>query len=325
MAKIPDKNISVEDFTEETFQLESLRDGEALCKTRFISLDPYLAEMMQSWQGPEPEWREGIIVGRMVGEIIESRDPRLEPGDWVNGDSHWQSLESGPAKRFRKLQIEPGVPMSAYLGVLGASGLTAWIGVNRIIDVKEGETFTVSSAAGTVGAIAGQLAKMRGAKVVGVAGGQDKCREVVSILGFDACVDHLAPDFEAQLAAAVDGCIDAHYENVGTKILDPVLGLMRDKGRIGLCGLIAHYLNDDAIELKNFRKLLTSGLTLQGFRIYDHLDAAKQAQVELMAGIRAGKITVRETITEGLPNAPQAYVNMLGSGGIGKHVVHLTD
>jgi len=176
-----------------------------------------------------------------------------------------------------------------------------------------------------VGAIAGQLAKASGARVVGIAGGAAKCREVVEKLGFDACVDHLKPDFEAQLAAAVPDGIDAHFENVGAKTLDPTLSLMKEQGRIGLCGLIAHYLDEAPITLRNFRTLLTSGLSLRGFRVYDHLQHTAQAQNELKAAIKNGSLLIRETITSGLNNAPQAYIDMLAGKGTGKHILALTE
>lgn len=325
MARKPGQVISPEDFRQESLQLAAPAAGEVVCKTRYISLDPYLAGMMQSWQGPQPEWSEGIIVGRMVGEIIASNDPQLAVGDWVTGDSHWQELEITPAKHLQKIAVDEAIPASVYLGILGSSGLTAWVGINRVLAIQAGDTMTVSSAAGTVGAIAGQLAMQRGAKVVGIAGGEQKCAEVVDTLKFSACIDHHASDLQAQLAAAVGDQLNSHFENVGAKTLDPVLALMQDHGRIALCGLIAHYLDDDAISLGNFRKLLTSGLRLQGFRLYDYFADAQLAQSELTAGIRSGAISIRETITKGLDNAAQAYIAMLGSGGIGKHLVYLPD
>ena len=326
LARKPGEQFQTSDFTEEQLTLAAATEGEAICRVRYISLDPYLAQMMQAWQGPQKDWGEGIIIGRMVGEIIASNDPSLNVGDWVLGDSRWQGIEVRKAKQFTKIHLEEGVPASAFLGVLGSSGLTAWIGVNRVIQPQAGETFTVSSAAGSVGAIAGQLAKQQGARVIGIAGGTAKCKEVVETLGFDACIDHNTEDFEAQLNAAVGSAgIDGHYENVGAKTLDPALALMNDNGRIGLCGLIAHYLNDDAVSLKHFRKLLTSGLSLKGFRVYDYPDDVEEAQKALRAAVKNGEIAIRETISEGLSSAPEAYIKMLSSGGTGKHLLHLCD
>jgi hypothetical protein len=322
LARKPGQQFSTDDFTSETLQLEEPSDGEVICETHYISLDPYLAGLMRAWQGPQRDWSEGIIVGRMVGKIIASKDPAFAKGDWVSGDSRWQSIEIIKGKHLQKIQPEDGIPASAFLGVLGSSGITAWVGINRVLKLEAGQTLSISSAAGAVGAIAGQLAKALGANVIGIAGGAQKCEQVVASLGFDACVDHSAADFEAQLAAVAKDGIHAHYENVGAKTLDPVLALMNDHGRIALCGLIAHYLDNDAISLRNFRKLLTSGLTLEGFRVYDYEQHTQQAKNELLAAIKAGDISVRETVTNGLDNAPAAYISMLGSGGTGKHLIY---
>lgn len=325
MARKPVGQLATSDFKQEEISVAPPAAGEVICQTRFISLDPYLVGLMRRWEGPQKAWSEGIIVGRMAGQIIESNAAELSPGDWVIGDSHWQGLELAKARHLQKISVEEQIPASAYLGLLGSSGLTAWVGTRKIIDIQAGETLTISSAAGTVGAIAGQLAKASGARVVGIAGGAAKCREVVEKLGFDACVDHLKPDFEAQLAAAVPEGIDAHFENVGAKTLDPTLSLMKEQGRIGLCGLIAHYLDEDPITLRNFRTLLTSGLSLRGFRVYDHLQHTAQAQNELKAAIKNGSLLIRETITTGLNNAPQAYIDMLAGKGTGKHILALTE
>lgn len=323
MARKPGAQFQLDDFAQETLNLPVPGAGEVLCQVRYISLDPYLAGMMQSWQGPQRDWSEGIIVGRMVGQVIASNDPNLAEGDWVTGDSRWQGLELARGKNLQKIAVAPGIPGSAYLGVLGSSGLTAWIGINHIIKPQAGETLTISSAAGTVGAIAGQLAKPLGVRVIGIAGGADKCAEV-NALGFDDCIDHRAADFAAQLAATVGaGGIQCHYENVGIKTLDPVLGLMTDHGRIGLCGLIAHYLDDAPLCLQHFRKLLVSGLTLRGFRVYDYPHLFAQAQEELTQAVKSGQISLRETLTQGLENAPAAYIAMLNGSGSGKHLIHI--
>jgi len=322
MARKPGKQFSTNDFKTESLSLATPADGEVICQAHYISLDPYLVGLMRAWQGPQRDWSEGIIVGRMVGKVVESNDPSLAVGEWVFGDSRWQNFELIKAKNLKKLSVDNSTPASAYLGVLGSSGFTAWIGINHIIKPEAGETLTISSAAGAVGAIAGQLAKARGAKVIGIAGGQAKCQSVVNELGFDACVDHTGQDFEAQLVTASGNGIDAHFENVGAKTLDPVLGLMNDHGRIGLCGLIEHYFDEDPITLRNFRKLLVSGLTLRGFRVFDFGSYEQQAKDELAAAIKSGNVSIRETITNGLENAPEAFITMLSSGGIGKHLIY---
>lgn len=317
------ERLDVGDFVVEQIQIPEPRQGEVLTEAQWISLDPYLAGRMRSWSGPEPDWLQGIVVGRMVGRVVTSQHPTFSPGDWVAGPGRWQSHDLNPGDSLHKLTLEPGISPSMFLGVLGSSGLTAWVGIKRILRPKKGETLTISSAAGIVGGIAGQLAKGAGAQVVGIAGGPQKCSRVVDDLGFDDCLDYRHSAFRECLAKAVNGSVDAHFENVGAPTLDPVLGLMRDHGRIALCGLIAHYLDDNPVTLTNFRKLLSSGLSLQGFRALDYLQDSDRAASELREGIKAGTITVRETITRGLENAPQAYLSMLEGGGEGKHLIRL--
>lgn len=323
MRRKPDTQLTPGDFAIETATLARPGDGEVVVKPLYFSLDPYLVGMMRSWQGPDPRWADGIIVGRMVGEVIESTDPRFAAGDLVKGESSWQTLDCISAEALEKVTAIPGVPLSVHLGVLGASGLTAWIGINRILAIKSGETVTISSAAGVVGGIAGQLARKIGAKAIGIAGGAEKCRQVVAELGFDACVDHRAADLQAELASVAGQTVDAHFENVGAKTLDPALAQMRDGGRIALCGLIAHYQDDHPVALANFRRLLSGALTLRGFRVFDFTEDYARASDELAALVATGEVTVRETVVEGLEQAPQAFLDMLGGQGSGKHILRL--
>lgn len=323
MARKPGEKLTVDDFRVERIQLPEPAEGEVLSQARFISMDPYLTRMMRTWQGQEADWSQGIIVGRMVSQVVASRSAGFVPGDWVAGPGRWQSHDLTASGLLRKLEVGDGVSPSAYLGVLGSSGLTAWVGIRKLLRPQAGEIFCVSSAAGVVGGLAGQLAKQAGARVVGIAGGPEKCLQMVDGLGFDACVDYHRNSFESDLATAAGGGIDKHFENVGAPMLDPVLGLMKDHGRIALCGLIAHYQDDLPVTLKNFRKLLYGAINLKGFRVHDHLQDAPQAYAELKDGIISGAITVRETVTRGLENAPQAYVDMLAGRGSGKHLVEL--
>lgn len=319
----PARNLSRDDFSVETISFQAPASGDVLVAARFFSLDPYLTGFMRGWQGPDPRWGEGIVVGRFVAEVIESRDPRFATGDWVQGEGGWQETEVIRGDKLQKIEAIPGVPFSVYLSVLGSSGLTAWAGVNGVLKLQAGETFTVSSAAGMVGGIAGQIAKKIGARVVGIAGGAEKCGHVVNSLGFDACVDHHSHDLQADLAAAAGSPIAAHFENVGAKTLDPVLANIADRGRIALCGLIAHYQDMNPIALKEFRRLLISGITLRGFRLPDFAADLPQASAELKAMVISGDISLIETISHGIASAPDAYLNMLEGKGVGKHLLKL--
>lgn len=323
MTRKPGAQLGAGDFALERCDVPSPGAGQVLVRPRYFSLDPYLVGMMRGWQGPDPRWGDGIVVGRFMGEVVESGDARFSPGDKVKGESGWQGLDCVTADSLEAVISIPGIPDSVHLGILGTSGLTAWVGINRVLALQPGETLTVSSAAGVVGGIAGQLARKIGARVVGIAGGPDKCRGVVEELGFDACVDHRAADLQGELAAVMGDGIDAHFENVGAKTLDPVLALMRDGGRVALCGLIAHYQDSDPISLAHFRRVLVGALNIQGFRLFDFTEDYAQAHAELAALVGTGEITLRETVTDGLEQMPRAFLDMLAGKGSGKHILRL--
>ena len=218
------------------------------------------------------------------------------------------------------------IPLAAYLGVVGMPGVTAWYGLNRICEPKSGETVVVSAAAGAVGSVVGQLAKQHGCRVVGIAGGRDKCDYVVRELGFDACIDYKAAadakDFHARLTAETPSGVDGYFENVGGMIFDALLARMNAFGRIAVCGMIAAY-EGQSVPLQNARAILVSRLKLQGFIVAEHMELWPQALKELGAGVAAGRIRYRESIAEGLANAPEAFVGLLKGRNFGKQLVKL--
>ena len=326
MARKAGNQIEADDFELVERDLPAPAAGEVLTATRFFSLDPYLSMRMRSWQSPEPDfslgWHEGRVIGPTLGEVIDSNDPRFKAGDWVAGTGGWQDFDVRRADNLRRVD-NVGLPMQMHLSGLGSSGVTAWVGVTQVLKPRAGETATVSSAAGIVGSIAGQILRAQGCRVVGIAGGAEKCAGVVRDFGFDACIDYRSPDFAESLARALPKGIDKHFENVGASMLDAVLPLMRDHAHIALCGLISHYQDDKPIALRFFRELLMRAITLQGFRTADYLPLHEQARAELAAWIKSGTIRVNETVTNGLENAPVAYVGMLNGGGSGKHLVRL--
>jgi NADPH-dependent curcumin reductase CurA len=215
------------------------------------------------------------------------------------------------------------VPPSAYLGVLGIPGLTAWIGLIDIGQPKRGETVVVSSASGAVGSVVGQLAKIRGSRAVGIAGGQAKCDYIVNELGFDACVDYKAGHLAEDLATATPDGIDVYFENVGGEILETVLDRLNPFARIPLCGLISQYNTTQPHELRNFHALLVNSVKLQGFIVTDRIDLWPQAQSELEDQVAKGQLKYRESIVEGLENAPRAFIGMLKGENFGKQLVKL--
>ena len=321
IAAKPTGPLAVSDFVQVPVALPEPAAGEVAIRVLAISLDPYLLLLMRSWKGDSPGWERGIIRGRVVAQVLASRSDRFAPGDLLWGVGHWQDYDVLPADGFTRIPAD-GLPPTTAVGVVGRSGLTAWVGV-RLADPQPGETLLVSSAAGPVGSVAGQIAKLRGLRVIGIAGGPAKCRAAVDIFGFDACIDHRAPDLAEQLAAAAPDGIDILFENVGATSIDPALGLMTYGGRIVLCGLIQHYDDAAPVTLANFRQLLLRRITLRGFATTDYPDWFDEGEAELRAWARSGALRYDETVSTGLDNAPDAYLRMLAGEGSGKHILHL--
>jgi len=296
------------------------REGQALVRVLWLSLDPYMRGRMddaRSYAKPQPVGE--VMVGGTVGEIVESKDPSLRKGDVVTGMGGWQQFHLADAKSLRKIDTSLAPP-SAHLGVLGMPGVTAWYGLTQIGKPKTGETVVVSAAAGAVGSVVGQLAKIAGCRAVGIAGGTAKCEYVVRELGFDACVDYKSPAFKDDFKKATPDRIDIDFENVGGPIFDAVLGRMNPFGRVALCGLVAGYNGQD-IALRHVRAILVDRLLVQGFIVSEHLELWPQALRELGGHVAAKRIRYRETVAEGLENAPRAFLGMLRGENLGKQVV----
>ena len=296
------------------------RDGQVLTRVRWLSLDPYMRGRMdggKSYAAPQPVGQ--VMIGGTVGEVIESRNPQFRPGDWVVGAAGWQQYEVSDGAGLRKVDTSV-VPASAYLGCVGMPGVTAWYGLTRIGQPRPGETVVVSAAAGAVGSVVGQLAKILGCRAVGIAGGKTKCDHVVQDLGLDACVDYKSGAFRNDFGAATPNGIDVVFENVGGTVFDAALARMNAFGRVAVCGLIAGYNGQD-IALKNVRSILTSRLLVQGFIVSDHLDLWPRALAELAGHVAAGRIRYRETIAVGLESAPRAFIGMLKGENLGKQLV----
>ena len=322
LARRPKGAVTPEDFRLEEEPVGELADGELLVRNLYLSLDPYMRGRMDDARSyARPVEIGQVMEGGTVGEVIESRNPRFKPGDRVQGPLGWQLLARSDGKGVKV--IEPGkAPLTAYHGVIGMPGVTAWYGLNRILQPKPGQTLCVSAASGAVGSVVGQLAKAAGCRVVGIAGGPAKCELVVKEFGFDACVDHKAGDLEKALAAATPDGVDLVFENVGGAVLDALLGRMNTFGRIAVCGLIAGYDGQD-ISLRRVRSILVNRLLVQGFIIRDHLDIWEEALAELAERVGNGSLKYRETIAEGLERAPQAFIGLLKGGNVGKQLVRL--
>jgi NADPH-dependent curcumin reductase CurA len=298
-------------------------EGEVLMRTLYLSLDPYMRGRMSAAKSyAKPAAVGEPMVGGTVGEIVASRNPKFSVGDIVLGYGGWQeyALSSGTALR----KLDPAAaPVSTALGVLGMPGMTAYVGLLEIGQPKPGETVVVAAASGAVGSVVGQIAKIKGCRAVGIAGGADKCRFVTGELGFDACVDHRAPDFARALEAACPKGIDVYFENVGGAVQQTVWPLLNDFARIPVCGLIAQYNSPTPMPGPDMFSVLRKRLMLRGFIVSDF--AAKQGDFLREAGewVRTGRLKYREDVADGLAQAPAAFLGLLQGKNFGKMLVRV--
>ncbi|OBH88137.1 NADP-dependent oxidoreductase [Mycobacterium sp. E2989] len=312
------------ELTEEA--IPELGDGEALVRVDWISLDP----TNRMWINDTPTYLPPVGLGEVmraagIGEVVASKSPAYQAGQQVQGLLGWQEYAVlTDTAMVNPVEVAPGMSPSAYLGALGMTGLTAWIGIRDIGKPRPGETVVVSAAAGAVGSVAGQLAKAAGARVVGIAGGPEKCALLTDQLGFDAAVDHRADDWAAQLAAATPNGIDVDFENVGGDLMDAIFARLNIGARVALCGLISGYNAEDPPPgPRAFGNLLIQRATVQGFIVLDHFGRAPEAIGEIAGLIGAGKLKPLETVVEGFEQLPTA-INMLFDGkNVGKLVVKL--
>jgi NADPH-dependent curcumin reductase len=302
--------------------IPALPDGQALIKVHYLSLDPYMRGRMDDVKSyAAPQKLDEVMVGGTVGEVVDSKAERLRPGDMVVGMGGWQQYYVTDASGVRVVDTR-SIPASAYLGVLGMPGVTAWYGLFRIGKPKAGETVVVSAASGAVGSVVGQLAKIHGCRAVGFAGGPVKCAYVVDELGFDACIDYKADGARERFAAATPNGVDVVFENVGGAVFDLALARMNVSGRIALCGLIAGYNGQD-IAPRNVRSILVNRLTVTGFIVTDHLELWPQALQEIGPHVADGTLKYRESVAVGIEHAPRAFIGLLNGENFGKQLVKL--
>ncbi len=319
-----------ENFKLETRSLPEPGEGEFLVRIIWLSLDPYMRGRMDDVKSyADPVAIGGIMEGGAVGEVMVSNNAKFGVGDIVTAQFGWTSHAISDGTNVRK--IDPSVaPIATALGVLGMPGITAWVGLNEIAEAQGGETIVVSAATGAVGSMVGQLAKAKGMRVIGVAGGADKCAFATAELGYDHCLDHRAMDakaLSAEIKQAAPGGVDVYFENVGGKTLEAVMSCMNTGGRIAVCGAISWYSGkgiDTAQPLPAvWRNILTRRLRVQGFIIFDHFHLMGQFQREVGPLVGNGAIKVKESVAEGLENAPEAFMQLLQGGNFGKQLVRV--
>ncbi len=325
--------------TEDNFRLETKPvpepgPGEFLVRTLYLSLDPYMRGRMDDTKSyAKGVDIGGVMEGGCVAEVVKSNHSGFAVGDVVEWRFGWTSHAVSDGEGVRK--IDPSIaPISTALGVLGMPGITAFVGLNDHGRPKAGETIVVGAATGAVGSLVGQLAKIQGLRVVGVAGGADKCAYAVNELGFDACIDHrAAPDsatLRKQLAEACPSGVDIYFENVGGKTLEAVMPLMNVHGRIPICGMISYYEQAPAATVEDqlpkfWRMILVKRLSLRGFIIFDHYDRFPAFLQEVAPYVSDGRVKFRESVADGIENAPAAFLSLLKGGNFGKQLVKIAE
>ena len=325
----PQGEASVSNFKLETVDTPALADGQVLVRHHYLSLDPYMRGRMndsKSYAAPQPLGE--VMIGGTVGEVVDSRHPRFAPGDAVVGMGGWQQYSVVDATQpgaLRKVDATQ-VPLSHYLGAVGMPGVTAWYGLVKIIDPRPGQTVSVSAASGAVGSAVGALAKARGCRVVGIAGGPDKCAYVKNELGFDDCIDYRQHQDYLSLARALkQACpqgIDGHFENVGGMVLDAVMLRCNAFSRIAVCGMIAGY-DGQPLPMTNPSLILINRMRVEGFIVSEHMEDWPQALAELGGLVGSGKFRPRETVAQGIESAPEAFLGLLKGRNFGKQLVKL--
>ena len=331
LASRPAAKAGVEHFRMQTAPLDAdaLAEGQVLVRHHWLSLDPYMRGRMNEGRSyAEPQPLDEVMIGGTAGEVVASRHPGYAVGDRVVGMGGWQEYSVVDARQRGTLhRVDTRqVPLSAYLGAVGMPGVTAWVGLQTIVEPQAGQTVVVSAASGAVGSVVGQLAKARGCRAVGIAGGAEKCAWVREVAGFDACIDHKAhPDLrslsQALKAACPDG-IDGAFENVGGLLLDAVMLRMNAFGRIAVCGMIAGY-DGQPLPMANPALILVSRLKIQGFIVSERMDLWPAALAELGGLVASGRLQYRETVADGLASAPAAFIGLLEGRNFGKQLVRL--
>ncbi len=329
LASRPEGEPKPENFRIETGPVSQPAEGEVLIRTKWLSLDPYMRGRMSAAKSyAKPVEVGAVMEGGTVGEIVASRNNAFREGDIVLSHSGWQDYALSNGKGLRRLDPAKA-PVQTALGVLGMPGMTAYTGLRNIGRPKAGETLVVAAATGPVGSAVGQIAKIHDARAVGIAGGPEKCRLLTEKFGFDAAIDHRAPDMAEQLAKACPNGIDVYFENVGGKVWDAVFPLLNDFARVPVCGIVSHY-NDTELPPGPDRTpqlmgaVLRKRLTLRGFIVWDFAADEADFARDMSAWVKEGRVHYLEDVVEGLENAPEAFMGLLKGRNIGKLLVKVS-
>lgn len=312
-------------------EIAPLKEGEVLTENLVFAIDPAVRGMLDD---KEDSYLPAVPIGGLVptmvlGRVLESRNPNFKAGDYARGFIGWEEHSVIPADNFatENVHIDPSVPLTAYMGALGWSGITAYIGLERIGEMKSGDTVVVSAAAGAVGSVAGQIARLRGCRAIGIAS-TEKVAEVTGLLGMHAAVDYkTTPDLAAAIREACEGKgADVYFDNVGGEILDTMMPLMAAFGRIVVCGMVADYnQGKDVHAFRNLWQILVHRVTMRGFLAYEHLDMLEEAEATLAGWVKSGQLKATENVATGIENAPDAFIRLMSGQTKGKTIVRLKD
>ena len=315
--------IDASHFALTTEAMTSAEPGDIVVQNSFVSLDPYQRrQMMPNAAYANPLNLGDVMVGRAIGQVVESKHADFKAGDWALGHFGWQHYTKIKASGAEKINLD-GFSASTYLGALGSPGVTAWVGLHAIAKAVPSDTVVISAATGAVGSVAAALARSIGCRVVGIAGGPVKCQHAVEKLGYSVCVDYRDPNFKQLLAQATPKGIDVDFENVGGAIFDCVLERLNDFARLALCGMISQYNLLEPDGVRNIGEILNKNATLQGFRVTSYPQHRAQAQQDIKALLRSGALQPTETFVDGLEAAPQAFVDLFKGANLGKLVVRV--
>jgi len=326
LKKRPVTEPEVGHFVVETVEACSPKEGEILVSTIFLSVDPYMRGRMRETKSYAPSLGLGdVVVGAVVGEVIESKDPRYKEGDIVETRLGWQTLAPISADLVRK--IRPSLaPISTALGILGMPGLTAYHGLLDVGKAKSGDCVVISAASGAVGGVAGQIAKLKGCRVVGIAGSAQKCDYVVNELGFDAAINHRTDNIGNAIEKHCQDGVDVYFDNVGGTILDTVMNHICDGARIVICGMISEYnLSNPEVAVRPTRALLTHSARMQGFIVGDFAEQMDESSAQMAKWVSSGQLKYREDIITGIENTPSAFIGLLRGDNFGKRIIQVRD
>jgi NADPH-dependent curcumin reductase CurA len=302
-------------------------EGEVVLRNLYISLDPAI----RGWMGDDPNYIEPIALGdavrsSVIGRVVKSNHPDFAPGDVAMTMGAWEQYTTVPGVTLNKLDESAGIPLSTFLGALGPTGLTAYFGLLEVGKPKEGETVLVSAAAGAVGSVVGQIARMKGCRVVGLAGSDDKCQWLTEELGFDAAINYkTCGDYESAIRNACPDGVDVYFDNVGGEILDATLLCLNKHARVAVCGWISTYNVPDAPGPKNLWQLVAESVTLQGFTVLDYLDRFAEGIGQLAQWVMAGELKYREEVVDGLDNVLPTFLRLFDGSNQGKLVIRLPE